>query len=346
MSLYKRENSSYWYYKIHPPGGGKVLRGSTGTEEKRKAQEFHDRLKAELWNQEKLGHKPKYQWNDAVVRFVREKAHLSSIETVKSHFRWLHPYLNGVALTDITRAKIDQIAQEKLKEGVSPTTANRVIEMIRSVLKSAEAWEWIDRVPKIQKMAQPTKRVRWLTQEEASRLLDELPKHLSEMAAFSLETGLRRSNVTQLKWSQVDLARKMAWIHPDEAKAKRAIPVPLSDGAVEILRRQRFAKREPGYTDFVFVYKGKPVFQTGTRAWRKALDRAGISDFRWHDLRHTWASWHIQKGTPKAVLKELGGWETSEMVERYAHFSAEHLTPWAQSFTDTGTLKYTVGNQM
>ncbi|MCM1512686.1 MAG: site-specific integrase [Oxalobacter formigenes] len=323
---------------MYPPGGGKVLRGSTGTEDKRKAQEFHDRLKANLWDQVKLGYKHRYIWNDAVIRFVREKAHLASIETIKSHFRWLDPYLNGVQLLDITRSKIDQIAQIKLNEGVSPTTANRVIEIIRSVLKSAEVWEWIDHAPKIQKMAQPTKRVRWLTKEEASRLLQELPHHLSEMAAFSLETGLRRSNVTGLKWSQVDLARKMAWIHPDEAKAKRAIPVPLSDTAVEILKRNRLVIRETGYSDYVFVYKGKPVFQTATKAWKKALHRAGIQDFRWHDLRHTWASWHIQRGTPKEILKELGGWETSDMVERYAHFSAEHLSPWAKSFTKTGTF--------
>ncbi len=81
----------------------------------------------------------------------------------------------------------------------------------------------------------------------------------------------------------------------------------------------------------VFVYHGRPVYQTVTEAWRKALRRARISDFRWHDLRHTWASWHVQRGTPLQVLKELGGWETLEMVQRYAHLSADHMTQWVQS---------------
>lgn len=70
------------------------------------------------------------------------------------------------------------------------------------------------------------------------------------------------------------------------------------------------------------------MYQTTAATWKKALERAGIRDFRWHDLHHTWASWHVQRGTPLQVLKELGGWETMEMVQRYAHLSADHLAQW------------------
>ena len=153
------------------------------------------------------------------------------------------------------------------------------------------------------------------------------------MARFSLETGLRRANVTGLQWSQVDLVRRLAWIHPDQAKARKAIAVPLSDMAVAVLRRQLAKKRNAEHMESVFVYRGKQVFQTATRAWHDALMKAGIRDFRWHDLRHTWASWHIQRGTPLQVLKELGGWETIEMVQRYAHLSADHLAQWVHPLT-------------
>jgi integrase len=134
------------------------------------------------------------------------------------------------------------------------------------VLNAALDWEWIDRAPKVAMLAEPTKRIRWITQEQAKRLVAALPGHLAEMALFSLETGLRRTNVTGLQWSQVDLSRKMAWIHPDEAKARKEIPVPLSDVAIDVLRRQRFAKRTPEFVDSVFVFRGRPVHQTGTRA--------------------------------------------------------------------------------
>ena len=71
-----------------------------------------------------------------------------------------------------------------------------------------------------------------------------------------------------------------------------------------------------------------PISQVNTKAWGAALERAEIEDFRWHDLRHTWASWHVQAGTPLHALQELGGWETAEMVRRYAHFSSEHLNQY------------------
>jgi len=128
--------------------------------------------------------------------------------------------------------------------------------------------------------------------------------------------------VTNLKWTQVDLERRLAWIHPDQAKARKAILVPLNAEAMVIIRRQ--SGKHPTR---VFSYQGRPIRQVSTKAWYAALNRAGIEDFRWHDLRHTWASWHVQNGTPLHALQELGGWESPEMVRRYAHFSAEHLAP-------------------
>ena len=117
----------------------------------------------------------------------------------------------------------------------------------------------------------------------------------------------------------------MAWIHPDQAKARRAIPVALNAEAVVLLRQL-----EGKHTTHVFSFHGKPITQVSTKAWYAALQRAGIENFRWHDLRHTWASWLVQAGTPLAVLQEMGGWESAEMVRRYAHFAPEHLAPYAE----------------
>lgn len=100
--------------------------------------------------------------------------------------------------------------------------------------------------------------------------------------------------------------------------------IPLSNEAVIILKGQK-GKHET----WLFPYRSKPVTQTSTKAWREAVNTAGIAPgFRWHDLRHTWASWHAQDGTPLNVLQELGGWASAEMVQRYAHLSTEHLAQW------------------
>ena len=178
-------------------------------------------------------------------------------------------------------------------------------------------------------MPKAKRRVRWLTREEADRLISELPDHLAAMTRFTLATGLRQANVVKLEWSQVDLDRHCAWIHADQAKARKAIPVPLNTEAMLMLKRQMGK-----HSRWVFTYKGKPVTKDNNHAWRKALVRAGIENFRWHDLRHTWASWHVQQGTPLHVLQELGGWSDYEMVRRYAHLSVEHLAEYAEGLSE------------
>jgi integrase len=269
------------------------------------------------------------------VRWLKEQAHKATIETDKMHFRWLDRYLGGKMLDAITRNVIDRITDAKLKEGVSNATVNRMLELVRAVLrKCVNEWEWLERAPSMRMLKEPTRRIRFLTHDEARRLLATLPEHLADMAAFSLATGLRRANVTGLLWSQVDLVRRVAWIHPDQAKARRAIAVPLNNEAVILIRKQ--AGTHPTH---VFSFRGKPITQVSTKAWYAALERAGIEDFRWHDLRHTWASWHVQQGTPLFALQELGGWESPEMVRRYAHLTAEHLAPYADrlcSFREVG----------
>jgi len=132
----------------------------------------------------------------------------------------------------------------------------------------------------------------------------------------------------------VDLVRRLAWIHPDQAKARKAITVPLNVEAVALITKQ-IGKSQT----HVFCFQGKPVTQVSTKTWYKALGRAGIQDFCWHDLRHIWASWHMQAGTPLHVLQELGGWESVEMVRRYAHLSADHLAPYADRLLTLQVVK-------
>ncbi len=317
MALYKRKET--WWISISH-NGQRILR-STGTTNKVEAQEYHDKLKAELWRLTKLDNKAVYSWREAVLRWLRESSHKRSIEDDKYHLRWLDMYLKNFQLHEISRDVLEDVAIKKEATGVTPTTVNRMLEVVRAILRKAlREWEWLDKVPVIRMRHIEKKRVRWLTLEQANRLLKELPSHLKEMVAFSLATGLRASNVTGLQWAEIDLEKRHAWIHPDEAKMKKAIPVPLNDNALDVLHARQ--GKDPKY---VFTYKGKSIQQCNTKAWKKALERAGIENFRWHDLRHTWASWHVQQGTSLQELQQLGGWSSFEMVLRYAHLSSDHL---------------------
>jgi len=263
-------------------------------------------------------------------------AHKRSLNDDIGIIRVLDIYLGSKLLDEIDREFVDEIIQKMRKDEKTNARINRITSLIRSILRKAEReWGWIERAPAVRRLKEDSTRVRWLTREEAKRLLDELPPHLEAMARFTMSTGLRASNVIGLRWVDVDLVRRVAWIHPDEAKSGKAIGVPLNNEAVIILREQ-IGK----HLEFVFTFRGEPI-QTvpNNTAWRAALKRAGIVNFRWHDLRHTWASWHVQAGTPLHVLKELGGWASYQMVLRYAHLAPEHLAEHADRLSQFTVIK-------
>ena len=323
MSL-KRRGSVWWVDFVNP--NGQRVRRSTETIDKRAAQEYHDQLKVEMWRVHKLGEKPKRTWQEAVVRWLKEKSHKASYDKDISILKWLNKYLGGVTLSDVSRDLIEKIGEAKAKES-SKSNANRYLALIRSILRRArDDWEWIEYIPKVRLYTVRNKRINWLTHAQANALINVLPKHMKTIVRFALATGLRRTNVTHLQWSQIDMNRSAAWIHEDQSKTKKAIAVPLNTDAMNVLHEQ--TGKHP---EWVFPYSGKPIYQVSTKAWRKALKKVDLEGFRFHDLRHTWASWHVQAGTPLNALQELGGWSSEEMVRRYAHLGAKHLKGYAEN---------------
>ena len=318
MSLYKRTDSPRWCVKISH--GGRTIQRSTGTEDKTQAKEYHDKLKVSLWEQQRLGVKPRRAWKEAVVRWLAETSDKATHDGDIKKLRWLDAFLGKLMLDEITLDVIDRVKSERLKT-VSKSTVNRYLAVVRSILlRARDEWEWIDKAPKVKLFREPPGRERSITVEQAEALLRELPAHQRDVVLFTLATGLRQSNVLRLEWSHVNLESGHAWVDADQSKNRRAIAVPLNSKAVEVLRRQvgKHAVR-------VFTYAGRPLDRANTHAWQRALKRAGIENFRWHDLRHTWATWHRQSGTPTHELQRLGGWRTSVMVERYAHLAPDHL---------------------
>lgn len=332
MSLYRRKDSSVWWIKVSI--GGRTVSKSSGTADKVKAQEFHDRLKVSMWEQDRLGYKPQRSWQESVVRWLAETSHKATHGEDIAKLKWLHPYLGHLMLNEITRDVLDGIACEKLKPYVKrtktgrswevtpkPASVNRYLALIRSILiRARDDWEWVEKVPKVRLFKEPEGRERAITPGQAKLLLEALPEHQRDVVLFALLTGLRQSNVLGLEWSCVNLELRHAWIQAINSKNRKAISVPLNDDAVVILQRQ--IGKHPAR---VFTYAGKPLIHANTPTWRAALQSAGIEDFRWHDLRHTWATWHRIAGTPTHELQRLGGWKTAAMVERYAHLAPDSL---------------------
>lgn len=261
--------------------------------------------------------------SDAIKRYQDETKNKDHVNEYSQFQRFIE--VNGdMFIDDIDRNAINKFVDTRLKDGVSKTTINRTLQKVRALLnKAKKEWDILDGEVPYFKLFKETNngRIRWLTKHEVAMLVQRLPHHTKQMMLFTLETGLRESNVTQLRWDQVNLKEGIIYIEgKDILKSDKPFIVPLSDKAIKILKEEKGKNLER-----VFTYGYRPVNKVSTKLFKRVLKECGIEDFRWHDLRHTWATRHVQKGTPLDVLQKLGGWSDFKSVQRYAHYSYRDL---------------------
>lgn len=322
MPLYRQAKSPYWWVRFTI--GGVKVRRSSQTTSREAADEYEAKLRADLWRQRKLGERPRYTWKEAVERWHTEAVGRDK-ERDHTRLNWFAPYLDTTALVDITPDTIGKARALRTAES-SASTANRYLALLRMILRKAHReWNWIDRVPAVPMVPTETLEPRFLTRAQFARLKEKLPPHLKDLAEFSIETGLRMANATGLTWDQVDLRRRQLVIPAARAKAGETIAIPLSMRALAIVKKWRGKHAER-----VFVFRKRPLHDCNGAYFKKAAAAAGVPWLRWHDLRHTWASWHVQRGTPLHAIQELGGWKSLAMVQRYANLSTEHLRVYAE----------------
>jgi integrase len=212
---------------------------------------------------------------------------------------------------------------------------------MRHILSKAVDWEMIERSPfdrrKSLILKENNKRKRYLDQNEIDSLLEacstkviEFPKskgvkkitrsdpnYLREIVECAINTGMRRGEILSLKWDQI----KDGLIYLTETKTSEPREIPINDALEDLFKRIR--KRKGFRSKYVFTFRGKPVKEIKT-AFKPALKRAGIEDFRFHDLRHTFASQLIMRGGGLKDVQELLGHKTITMTLRYSHLSEEH----------------------
>jgi integrase len=343
MPLYKHPKSPFWWIKFTGADGARIRR-SSGTQDQKAAQELHDRLVADTWRQKHVGAKAEYTFDQLAV------AYLKSIQGD----RYYDPkaQLAGYWVDQFTGKKLSEIRASMIKAALpiavpgrskkskpillTPATQNRYLASISKMMSVAVELEWIDNKPIVRPQREPRVNVRWIDQEQASALIASCAKDwLRNVVMFALATGCRAGEILSLDWSQVDLEKRHAYIKAEDAKSGRSRAIPLNDLAVSAMTgRER--------TGLVFKSsEGLQMLDVSHKAFQVACAKAGIENFRFHDLRHTWASWHAQNGTPLMVLKELGGWQEISMIQKYAHLGQSHLSQYASNtdFSDNGGMK-------
>lgn len=271
---------------------------------------------------------------DLIDRYIEVKVpNLARPGDAARNLQWWRTALGDhTRLSQLTPAAIAQ-ARDQLTSGkglsgkrLSPSTVQRYLTILSGALSTAtKEWFWMDDNPcrKVLRPAGPRGRVRCLDEDEKLRLLaackDSREARLYPLMVMALGTGARRGELLSLKWKDVDLDRGVAIVHHTKNGERRALVI--SGLAKQVLSEWSTVRRIG--TDLVFPnHHGKATFPQ--RAWEGARDEAGIEDFRFHDVRHCFASYLAMSGATLAELAEAMGHKTLAMVKRYAHLTDGH----------------------
>ena len=251
--------------------------------------------------------------------------------------RWWKPQLGPYTLADVTPDKIAE-CRGKLAKGVThydrkrgPATVCRYLAALSHAYTVArKEWRWVTENPvqEITKPREPRGRVRFLSDDERARLLDACRESsnpcLYTVVVLALSTGMRKGEIMNMTWDDVDLANGRMTLHETKNDERRVVP--LVSRALEALKEHAKVRR----LDTTFLFPAKPNVQKVQKpmdirdAWKTALKNADIADFRFHDLRHSAASYLAMNGASLAEIAEVLGHKTLQMVKRYAHLSEAH----------------------
>ena len=259
---------------------------------------------------------------------------------------WWKAQIGHTVLADITPALLteqrDKLQKETFKHGKakkkrSSTTVIRYLAALSHVFTvAAKEWQWTDENPMrlVSKPKPRPGRTRFLSDDERQALLDACKAsdspYLYLIVVLALSTGMRRSELLGLRWRQIDLARK--WITLDHTKNGDRRGVPLEGLALQLM--QEHAKVRSLHDDFVFP-SSKPNRPLDiTKAWHTALRKAGVEDFRFHDLRHSAASYLAMNNASPVEIAAILGHRTLQMVKRYAHIANSHTSSVVQAMND------------
>ena len=286
--------------------------------------------------------------DELLDKYVENYRHQASFQSGKWHYlENLKEYfgkdtrLANIRFVDIETYR-NHLKQKPVKSGTlrKESTINREMSCLHHIFDKAVEWEMVEQSPfnrgKSLRLKENNKRLRFLSQEEIQKLLPECPKYLRRIVECAIHTGMRQSEILGLRWDQIKHGH--LYLEADDTKTREARQVPINDDLQTLLKEIR--AEQPVGTQYVFVFRrGEHRIKTGKfreslnpvtgrvksvkRSFPSALRRAGIRDFRFHDLRHTFASQLIMRGGTLKEVQEILGHKSMTMTMRYAHLSQE-----------------------
>jgi integrase len=272
---------------------------------------------------------------DLLERYLRDHSAPNKAALTHRRDRSLAAHLlrafGEVPLDQLRPARLAEYKANRRAQGIAPKTLNDELMLLGHAYKLAMMeWEWVTDNPVLRIAKEKVRNLieRWLTPEEEQRLLAVSPRWLQELIVFALHTGMRRGEILKLEWSQVDLARRTLTILEQKNGARDTLPVNAT--AMAVLQARHAVRTKS--TEAVFMNGAGHAREARNllRAFYPAMRKAGITRFRFHDLRHTFATRLIQAGVDVYTVQKLGRWKTISMVLRYAHHQPESLRGGAE----------------
>ena len=325
MSIYRRGKS--WYYDF--VCNGERFSGRIGPVSKTSAKEELARRKTAViegkLNPGRVRRSPLFR--DFAEEFKSNKAselRQSSLKRIEFSLKPLTEKFGLKHLNDISSFEIEKYRKERKDSGKADATINRELQALRHLFNKAIAWGKAHQNPvsQVKLRKEENSRVRFLSDEEETCLLQACGPTLRAIVVAALNTGFRRGELLSLYWSDVDFVHSLITVQGAYAKNGERRTIPMNG---ELRRLLTSLKANADNTGNVFLNSNGEAYRLVSTVFDEAVERANITDFHFHDLRHTFASRLIMAGVDLRTVQVLMGHKTINMTLRYSHLSPDHL---------------------
>jgi len=243
----------------------------------------------------------------------------SSVKRDEVLIKNLSSYFSGKKLCRITPDMVERYKAKRMKE-VAPATVNREIACLKCMFNKAISWGKADDNPvrKVRLLKENNRRVRYLEKEEIKRLIKNSAEHLKPIVIVAVFTGMRKGEIINLKWCDVDMVRGVIFLYDTKNGDRREVYMN------DVVKRAVSQIKKHSGSDYVFCREDGKKYYDVRKSFFTALKKSGIIDFKFHDLRHTFASQLVMSGVDMRTVMELMGHKSFDMVLRYSHLSPDH----------------------
>ncbi|MHB1697549.1 MAG: site-specific integrase [bacterium] len=341
MGIYKKKNSDVWMM-TKCINGIKYAKSST-TPLKTEAKYLYDKWASELQEAVRNGNKPVKQVKILVSNSIKPitfyelaeqylayaNGRLKSYGNLKYFVKTLLKKFGNVKLNDFNLIMLEKLQSDMLSQDFSISYANRLTATVKAMFTKAYQWELaseeiLKKVRMVKLIKGEKERTRYLSEEESERLIVNCDNYLKPIVICALNSGMRKGEILNLKWDRLDLLNRVISIDNDKTKNGKSRKIPINDTLYETVSAVSKVRRIN--VPYVFYNPDtlKPFIDI-KKGFGSALKKSHITDFRFHDLRHTFASRLVMGGVDLVTVRDLMGHKDIKMTLRYSHLSNSHL---------------------